>query len=271
MSSLLLAQKIDTLLHLADSALIISQRQSEWCGHGPVLEQDIAITNISLDLLGQARNFYAYAAVLINEHKIQVPSHWLNNKCVATEDSLAYMRTDREFYNCNICELPNGDWAQTILKLYFFSQYQQLLFAELQYSNDEQIAAIAAKSSKETSYHVRWSSDWVIRLGDGTLESQDRMRKAINELWTYVREFFELTDYEQESVAQKYYTDTAQLKAKWLSLVSETFSTATLPIQIDTTTGWTGLNGKKGIHTENIGFILAEMQQLQRTYPNAEW
>ena len=162
---------IDYTLHLADTTLILSQRNSEWCGHGPILEQDIAITNISLDLLGQSRNFYQYAAALKNDG--------------STEDSLAYLRTEREFKNLLLVEQQNGDWGQTILRQYFFSQYQLLLFQQLQQHSDEQLPAIATKAIKETTYHVRWSSEWVIRLGDGTDESHNRMLHAIDELCRY--------------------------------------------------------------------------------------
>src|SRR6187401_1518804 len=156
-------------LHLADNALILGQRNSEWCAHGPILEQDIAITNISLDLLGQARNFYQHAANLIN-----------NSAGNTTEDELAYLRTEREFKNLLITELPNGDWAQTILRQFFFSVYQSLLYTQLLKSKDEQIAAIAEKSLKEITYHIKWSSEWVMRLGEGTAESHNRMKKAID-------------------------------------------------------------------------------------------
>src|SRR6266498_1263163 len=178
---------IDYTLHLADDALILGHRNSEWCGHGPVLEQDIAITNISLDLIGQARNFYQYAARLKADG--------------STEDSLAYLRKEREFKNCLLVEQPNGDWAQTILRQFFFSQYQYLLFQELQNSKDEQLAAIAEKSLKEVTYHLRWSSEWVIRLGDGTDESHSRMQKAIVELWRYTGELFEAVSYEMKTAS----------------------------------------------------------------------
>jgi ring-1,2-phenylacetyl-CoA epoxidase subunit PaaC len=167
---------IDYTLHLADNSVILGQRNSEWCGHGPVLEQDIAITNISLDLIGQARNFYQYAATLIGHD--------------ATEDSLAYLRKENEFKNCLLVEQPIGDWAQTILRQFFFSQYQYLLFQQLEDSKNEQLAAIAEKSLKEITYHLRWSSEWVIRLGDGTEESHKRMLKAIDGLWKYTGELF---------------------------------------------------------------------------------
>jgi ring-1,2-phenylacetyl-CoA epoxidase subunit PaaC len=262
------------LLHLADSALILSQRQSEWCGHGPILEQDIAITNISLDLLGQARNFYQYAAQKIGgEMEKQFANHPppLEGLGEATEDSLAYLRTEREFKNFILCELPNGDWAQTILKLYLFSEYQHLLLSALKKSADAQIAAIAEKSLKETTYHLRWSKEWVIRLGDGTDESKHRMELAVEQLWKHTREFFEPTDYEKEVVQHNIGVDTTTFKEAWLQNVKETYAEATLNNDINITDGWTGLKGKEGTHTEHLGFILTELQYLQRTYPNSEW
>ncbi len=240
---------IDYTLHLADTSLILAQRNAEWCGHGPILEQDIAITNISLDQLGQSRNFYQYAATLIG-----------NN---ATEDSLAYLRTEREFKNCLLAEQPNGDWAQTVLRQFFFSACQYLLYEKLQNSNDEQIAAIAAKALKEVTYHQRWSSEWVIRLGDGTDESHQRMIKAIDELWSYTGEMFVPADYE---IKAGY--DVSLLKDAWMKKVTAVFEEATLPVpeKVFMQTG-----GKTGIHTEHLGFILTDLQYLQRTYPGASW
>ena len=240
---------INYTLHLADNALIIAQRNAEWCGHGPILEQDIAITNISLDLLGQSRNFYQYAATLIGND--------------STEDSLAYLRTEREFKNCLLAEQPNGDWGQTILRQFFFSAYQFLLYQKLQNSNDEQIAAIAAKALKEVTYHLRWSSEWVVRLGDGTDESHQRMLKTIDELWRYTGELFVAADYEKEAGY-----DVSLLKADWLKKVTSVFDEATLPVPEKV---FMQSGGKTGIHTEHLGFILTELQYLQRTYPNAEW
>src|SRR4051812_31895022 len=161
------SELINFTLHLADNALIIGHRNAEWCGHGPILEQDIAITNISLDLIGQARNFYQYAATLIGDE--------------ATEDSLAYLRKEREFKNSLLTEQRNGDWAQTILRQFFSSQYQSLLYGQLINHSDQQLAAIAEKSLKEVTYHLRWSSEWVIRLGDGTDESHQRITHAVQE------------------------------------------------------------------------------------------
>ncbi|MGB5008157.1 MAG: 1,2-phenylacetyl-CoA epoxidase subunit PaaC [Ferruginibacter sp.] len=245
---------IDYTQHLADNALIMAQRNAEWCGHGPVLEQDIAITNISLDLLGQSRNFYQYAAQLINESE---------KSDEATEDSLAYLRTERAFKNCLLAEQPNGDWAQTVLRQFFFSTYQFLLYKKLQDNTDEQIAAIAAKALKEVTYHLRWSSEWVIRLGDGTEESHQRMLTAIDELWQYTGELFMPAAYELESGF-----DVSSLKDDWFNKVAAVFEEATLPVPEKC---FMQTGGKTGIHTEHLGFILAEMQYLQRTYPNAAW
>ncbi len=241
-------QQIDFILSLADSTLILSQRNSEWCGHGPILEQDIAITNISLDLLGQARNFYRYAAELIGN---------------TDEDRLAYLRKEREFKNLLLAEQLNGDWAQTVLRQYLFSQFQYLLFQELQSSKDEQIVAIVTKALKEIAYHVRWSSEWVIRLGDGTAESHRRMNNAIEELWRYTGEMFMPAEYEKITGI-----DFNFLKEEWNKKVSAVFDEATLtiPEKIFMQSG-----GKEGKHTEQLGYILAELQYMQRAYPNSKW
>jgi ring-1,2-phenylacetyl-CoA epoxidase subunit PaaC len=237
------------ILHLADTTLILAQRNAEWCGHGPILEQDIAITNISLDLLGQSRNFYQYAATLIGDD--------------TNEDKLAYLRKEREFKNLLLTEQPNGDWGQTILRQYLFSQFQYLLFEKLQHIKDEQLAAITTKALKEIKYHVRWSSEWVIRLGDGTDESKQRMLKAIDELWRYTGEMFIPAEYELKAGF-----DVSLLKEGWTNKVKTVFdeATLTLPENVFMQTG-----GKNGSHTEHLGFILAEMQYLQRTYPGASW
>ncbi len=239
---------INHILHLADTTLILAQRNSEWCGHGPILEQDIAITNISLDLLGQSRNFYQYAASLIGN---------------TNEDKLAYLRTEREYKNLLLVELPNGDWGQTILRQYLFSQYQYLLFELLQSNTDVQLAAICTKALKEIKYHVRWSSEWVIRLGDGTNESHKRMLHAVDELWKYTGEMFVPATYETENSI-----DFDLLKNKWTEKVNQIFIEATLAIPKNT---FMQTGGKVGLHTEHLGFILAELQYLQRAYPNSEW
>ena len=247
----------DYILHLADTTLILSQRNSEWCGHGPILEQDIAITNISLDLLGQSRNFYQYTALLIN----QLTNQPINDG--TDEDKLAYLRKEREFKNLLLAEQPIGDWAQTILRQYLFSQYQYLLFEQLQSSKDEQLAAITAKALKEIKYHLRWSSEWVIRLGDGTGESKTRMIKAIDELWRYTGEMFIPAEYEKDSGM-----DSTVIKKQWGEKIKIIFDEATLtvPEKIFMQTG-----GKEGVHTEHLGYILTDLQYLQRAYPNSTW
>lgn len=250
-------QLIDYTLHLADTTLILSQRNSEWCGHGPILEQDIAITNISLDLLGQARNFYQYAADLTPNPSPQnvAGSH------PVSEDALAFLRTEREYKNLLLVEQPNADWGQTILRQYLYSQFQYLLYEKLQHGTDEQLAAIAAKALKETAYHLRWSREWVIRLGDGTPESHHRMLKAIDELWKYTGEMFEAADYENM-------VDVSLLKNDWAQKITDVFAEATLPVPENV---FMQTGGKKGIHTEHLGYILTELQYLQRTYPGCEW
>lgn len=259
---------INYLLHLADNNLIMAQRNSEWCAHGPILEQDIAITNITLDLIGQSRNFYQYAANLINNsndkdmHLVPFPSERAGGEA-ASEDSLAYLRTEREFKNFLLAELPNGDWGQTITKLFFFSVYQYLLYEQLQSNRDEQLAAIATKSLKEITYHLKWSSEWVVRLGDGTTESHDRMVKAVNYLWMYTGEMFEDAQFEKEAGLDK-----ALLKSKWSKKIEEVFTEATLDVPKP---GFMQTGGREGKHTEHLGFLLAELQYLQRTYPDATW
>lgn len=240
---------IDYTLHLADNALILGQRNSEWCGHGPILEQDIAITNISLDLIGQSRSLYQYAAKLKADG--------------STEDSLAYLRTEREFKNCLLVEQLNGDWAQTMLRQFLFSCYQFYLYKYLQSNPDKIIAAIAEKSLKEVSYHLRWSSEWVIRLGDGTEESRNRMMTAIDELWRYTGELFIAAPYETELGI-----DLASLKTEWDNKVKAVMEEATLPFpeKVFMQTG-----GKAGTHTEQLGYILSDLQYMQRVYPGCEW
>jgi ring-1,2-phenylacetyl-CoA epoxidase subunit PaaC len=248
-------------LHLADNALIFGHKNSEWTGHGPVLEQDIAISNISLDLIGQARNFYQYAAQLVNQ-SARDPAN------SATEDTLAYLRDARDFKNCLLAEQPNGDWAKTILRQFFFSAYQFYLYQQLQNCKDETLAAIAEKSWKEVTYHLRWSSEWVIRLGDGTVESHERMIHAIDDLWTFTGELFEASDYELLVLGQGFGVDISLLKSEWMKKVKYVFEEATLSIPANK---WMQSGGKAGMHTEHLGYILAEMQFMQRAYPGSEW
>ena len=241
-------------LHLADSSLIMGHRLSEWAAHGPTLEQDIAISNIALDLIGQSRNFYQYAAQLSGDR--------------FTEDSLAYLRDDKDFKNLLIAELPNNDWAYTILKIYFFSSYQSLLYERLLHSGDKQIAAIAEKSLKEVTYHIRWSSEWVLRMGDGTEESRKRISKALLELYPFTSEMFVMTDYETTILSPIPSFDIIEMKNDWMENITEILEEATLSIPSETTVDY---EGKMGKHTEYLTSILEEMQELQRAFPGCEW
>lgn len=239
------------LLSLADNALILGHRNSEWCGHGPVLEQDIAITNISLDLIGQARNFYQLAAAGMSPE--------------TTEDTLAYFRNERAFRNCLIMELPKGDWAFTTLRQFLVSNFQFRLYTVLAQSSHEELAAIAAKALKEVSYHLRWSSEWVIRLGDGTDESRERMENALTEIWPYTGELFMPAAFDNSAETG---FDLAALQTPWLEETKTVFDEAGLSLPA---TGWMHSGGKTGIHTEYMGYILAEMQSVARAHPNAQW
>lgn len=255
-------------LQLADNALILAQRNAEWTGHGPVLEQDIAITNISLDLLGQARNFYQYAASLYNnfnpgekkEVDKYLPRIWKGYNRELQEDDLAFLRDEHQYLNLLITELPKGDWAQTVLRQFFFSAFQFYLYQQLQNRNDGLLAAIAEKSIKEVAYHLRWSSEWVIRFGDGTEESNQRIKNALADQWMFTGEMFQPASYEL--------IDVSSLKDDWTKKVETVFTEGTLAIPKQT---WMQSGGKEGKHTEYLGYLLSEMQYLQRTYPNSQW
>jgi len=252
-------QPFNYVLHLADNSLIIGHRLSEWTAHGPMLEQDIAISNIALDMIGQARNFYQYAAEIINSNNAREKN--------ITEDDLAYLRDAGEFKNLLITELPNGDWAKTIGKIFFFSAWQFYFYQKLIYSADKQLAAIAEKSLKEVTYHVRWSGEWIIRLGDGTEESKKRIETAIIDLWPYTGEMFVPAVYESGNES-RVTIDVISIKNDWLNKVKSILEEATLSLPGD---GWMHSGGKSGIHTEHLGYILAEMQFMQRAYPELEW
>ena len=244
----------------------MGHRLSEWTGYGPTLEQDIALSNIALDLIGQSRNFYQYAAEIINsttensETEIKTRS--------ATEDTLAYLRHPEEFKNIILAELPNGDWAHTIVKLFLFSAYQFFLYEQLAKSADKQLSAIAAKSIKEVTYHLRWSSEWVIRLGDGTAESNNRMMTALDNLWDYTAEMFVPADYEIAYHSANIGMEPGALKNEWDKKIKNIFSEATLTIPVQKRIE---NKGKQGMHTSHLISILADMQFLQRTFPDCEW
>ena len=275
-----MSQSTDQLLYtlqIADNALILGHRISEWCGHGPILEQDIAITNTALDHLGQARSLYQYAANLFNalpaEEKNNLFSSPVLQQNVAAgnaidEDDLAYLRDGWDFRNTLLVEQPNKDWAYTIARSFFYDSFSYYFYTELQKSKDETLAAIAEKSLKEVTYHIRWSSEWVIRLGDGTEESHQRMQEAINERWAYTGELLTMSAVDIAMQQQGIGVDLEAIRHLWQARVNTVIAEAGLTLP---TTKWMQEGGKDGRHTEHLGYILAELQFMQRAYPNMEW
>ena len=245
---------VQYLLHLGDDALILGHRLSEWCGHGPVLEEDIALSNLALDLVGLARQYYQLAAKRLGGDY--------------TEDRLAYWRTDREFFNHVLVEQPNGDFADTMARQFFFDAFHFVQLEALADSSDAELAAIARKALKETTYHAQHSSDWVLRLGDGTDESHARMQAALQRLWPFTSELFTPSDVDRTAAQLGLGPDVAQLHGPWLDLVREVLDKATLALP---ETPAKLLRGKSGIHSESLSFLLAEMQSLPRAYPDATW
>ena len=264
-------QLVNLLLPLADNSLIIGHRNSEWCGHGPILEQDIALTNIALDQIGQARYLYQYIARLVGDRPSLLPFS-LSQEPI-TEDTLAYFRDTRQFYNVLLVEQPNGDWAQTILRQFLFSAYQLPLYTALQHSKDHELAAIAEKAAKEITYHLRWSSEWVIRLGDGTAESHQRLMHAFDELWVYTGELFQPSSAELAMMKEGVGADLEAVKRAWCEKVESVFEEANLPLSHTRNDAAIVFQkgGKEGKHSEYLGYILAEMQFVQRAYPGCEW
>jgi ring-1,2-phenylacetyl-CoA epoxidase subunit PaaC len=252
------------ILHLADNALVHGQRIAEWCGHGPVLEEDIALANIGLDHIGQARMLYQHAAKLIGN---------------TTEDTLAYFRSPEQFRNYTLLELPHRtafapsvaterDYAVTIARNFLYASLMILVWTELQNSGDAQLAAIAGKSVKEVRYHLRHSTDWMLRLGDGTAQSHARMQAALDYLMPYTQEWFAPTATEQIAVSQGVGVDIASLQAAWHAAVSAVVSQATL--QMPSSKGYV-TRGKEGQHSEHLSYLLAEMQSVARAHPEATW
>lgn len=269
----MMSLKLSYVLQLADNALINGQRLSEWCGHGPVLEQDIAITNTALDHIGQARSLFQYAAALYNElpaeDKLDLfTSPALNAIEQADEDNLAYLRDAWDFKNLLLLETPNEDWAYTIARSFCYDQFSYLLYTALSQSTDATIQAIAVKSLKEVTYHKKWSAEWVIRLGDGTDESKEKMQQAINERWPYTQELFMMSAADNAALAAGIGPDLMELEPSWKQAVQAVLAEATLTMPTET---WGHRGGKEGVHTEYLGYILAEMQFLQRAYPNMQW
>lgn len=242
-------------LWLGDNSLISGQRLSEWCGHGPMLEEDIALTNIALDLIGQARTILDYAA------QLETPKR--------TADELAFYRDARQFRNSLLVEYPNTDFAFTILKQYLMSEFNLLLYDKLKTSSDSFLSGFAAKSEKEVIYHLRHSRDWMLRLGGGTDESNTKLKNAVEELWLYTDDLFCTTDEEAQLVEAKIIPDISVMKEAWKSKVAITFEQSNL--MIPTSNNFMRTGGRKGLHTEHLGYILAEMQFLPRAYPGAKW
>lgn len=245
---------IQYIYGIADNALILGQRLGELCGHGPNLEVDIAMTNIALDLLGQTRSYYQYAAKLQGNE--------------ATEDTIAFLRNEREYKNVLLVEQPNTDFAYSITRQFFYDVFHLLLLEELQNSNDATLNAIARKSIKEVSYHKRFSSDWIKRLGDGTHESKMRVQNAINDLWTFTDELFHQTDADKAMVEAGTGVDVTKLKDAYYTQITEILDEATLQVPDQR---YFQKGGKQGIHSEHMGYLLADLQYMQRTYPNMSW
>ena len=242
------------LLRLADSPLILAQRLSEWCGHGPVLEEDLALSNMALDLIGQARLMLTHAGRVESRDR--------------DEDQLAFLRMVNEYRNLTIVELPNGDFGQTVMRNFLLSAYQVELWKRLQISTDTDLAAIAAKSIKESTYHLSHSAEWVIRLGDGTEESHLRMQTALDRLWPYSAELFTNDDTDRSVAESGIGVDPSAFKADWQSAVSQVIGEATLTLPADTPFV---SSGKAGQHSEHMGHLLGELQYMQRTFPGAQW
>lgn len=242
------------LLRLGDDSLIIGQRLSEWCGHGPILEEDIAMTNIALDFIGQATSLFDYAAKVENKGR--------------DEDQLAFVRLEHEYKNVLLVEQPNGDFADTMVRQFLFDAFRKPFYEALTKSKDAQLAAIAEKSLKETKYHLRHSSEWVIRLGDGTEESHERAQKAVDNLWRYADELFYEDAVDAALQAEGIAPSLASLREEWMQTITNVLNEATLTIP---TNGWKQAGGRIGRHTEYMGYILTEMQYMQRAYPNMKW
>ena len=259
-------------LQLADNALIIGHRISEWCGHGPVLEQDIAITNSSLDHLGQARSLYQYAAEQYNNLSSDERSTFFVSPLPDSvdEDTFPYLRDAWDYKNVLLLEQENGDWAKTICRSFFYDVFAVLQYEFLKSScNNANLAAIAEKSLKEALYHKKWSSEWMIRLGDGTEESHARLKTAMEELWPYTGELFIPSSADKALQELGIAPDLASLKSKWQEQVLPILEDATLPLPA--MDAWMHSGGKEGTHTEHLGYILADLQFVQRAYPGMTW
>ena len=241
-------------LRRADDALILGHRLSEWCGHAPALEEDMALANMGLDLLGQARELYSYAADVEGQGN--------------DEDKFAYLRDVRQYRNLLLLEQPNGDFARTMARQFFYAAFADLYWRAMMKSTDATLAAIAAKSEKESAYHLRHSSEWMVRLGDGTEESHRRAQDAVDDLWAYTGEMFAVDESERALIERGVAVDPAMLHPQWLATVSGVVTEATLALP---KSGWMQQGGRSGRHSEHLGHLLSELQSMQRTFPGATW
>lgn len=244
----------DYTIRLADTALVLGHRLSEWCGHAPILEEDMALANLALDLIGQSRSFYDYAGAVEGKGR--------------DENALAYLRLEPEWKNLLIVEQPNGDFAATILRQFLVAAFLHPFYRRLSGSKDATLAAIAAKAEKEMAYHVRHCGEWVIRLGDGTAESHRRISEALADLWPFTGEMFEVDAGDRALIEQGIAVDAAALRAEWEQLVDRVFAEARLERPGD---GWMQTGGRNGRHTEHLGHLLAELQYMQRAHPGLTW
>ena len=242
------------LLRLADTSLVLGQRLGEWVGHAPALEEDLALANLALDLIGQARLLLSYAGEIEGEGR--------------DEDALAYLRDAPEFLNLQLAEQPNGDFAQTIVRQWLIDAWQLEVYAGLAASADTRLAAIAAKALKETRYHHRFSSGWLVRLGDGTAESRARVQGALESLWRFTGELFAADEIDERMAAGSIAAPLAAAADRWDVRIAADLAQATLERPQRQPHPW---HGKRGVHTEHLGHLLGEMQHLQRTYPGARW
>ena len=245
---------LDYVVRLGDDAVIIGHRLSEWCRNGPFLEEDLAVSNVALDFIGRARMFYSYAAELKGDG--------------AKEDDFPYLRDCREFRNFLILELPRGDYAFSMARQFLVDAFNVEFLSQLTRSTDQRLAAIAAKAIKESVYHLRRSTDWVLRLGDGTEESHQRMVKALDDLWGFTHELFVMDELEQNLADAGIAVDRSKLKDAWKANVTQVLTEATLSVPEDS---WNVSGGREGMHTEHLGHLLADMQFMQRAYPGLEW
>lgn len=242
------------VLRLGDTSLVLGQRLAEWVGHSPALEEDLGLANLSLDLIGQARLLLSYAGEIEGAQR--------------GEDELAFFRDAPAFVNLTLAEQPNGDFGRTIVRQCLLDAWQLEVYEGLRGSADTRLASIAAKAIKETRYHFRFSSEWMVRLGDGTEESHRRVQDALNDLWRFTTEFFAADEVDNSLAAAGIAPDLATLQPRWLARIDEVLKEATLARPAPVPYQW---HGKRGVHTEHLGHMLAEMQHLQRTYPGAQW